>query len=84
MIDNVSGIIGNIAVTMLPDPDIINIIGESMSAGRLYDKIGKKATAKVVMLTNAGVICKICKKSLLEYQQQNKEIEKSEEPVKQN
>lgn len=33
-----------------------------MSAGRLYDKIGKKATAKVVMLTNAGVICKICKK----------------------
>ena len=60
------------------------VIGESMSAGRLYDKIGKKATAKVVMLTNAGVICKICKKSLLEYQQQNKEIEKSEEPVKQN
>ena len=58
------------------------VIGESMSAGRLYDKIGKKATAKVVMLTNAGVICKICKKSLLEYQQQNKEIEKSEEPVK--
>jgi len=55
-----------------------------MSAGRLYDKIGKKATAKVVMLTNAGVICKICKKSLLEHQQQNKEIEKSEEPVKQN
>ena len=39
------------------------VIGESMSAGRLYDKIGKKATAKVVMLTNAGVICKICKKS---------------------
>jgi len=38
------------------------VIGESMSAGRLYDKIGKKATAKVVMLTNAGVICKICKK----------------------
>ena len=60
------------------------VIGEGMSAGRLYDKIGKKATAKVVMLTNAGVICKICKKSLLEYQQQNKEIEKSEEPVKQN
>ena len=60
------------------------VIGESMSAGRLYDKIGKKATAKVVMLTNAGVICKICKKSLLEHQQQNKEIEKSEEPVKQN
>ena len=29
------------------------VIGESMSAGRLYDKIGKKATAKVVMLTNA-------------------------------
>ena len=36
------------------------------------------------MLTNAGVICKICKISLLEHQQQNKEIEKSEEPVKQN
>ena len=39
------------------------VIGESMSAGRLYDKIGKKATAKVVMLTNAGVISSKIKKS---------------------
>ena len=38
------------------------VIRESMSAGRLYDKIGKKATAKVVMLTNAGVIWSISSK----------------------
>ena len=40
------------------------VIGESMSAGRLYDKIGDIAYAKVVLITPAGTICKICKKSL--------------------
>ena len=40
------------------------VIGESMSAGRLYDKIGDTAYAKVVLVTPAGTICKICKKSL--------------------
>ena len=38
--------------------------GESMSAGRLYDKIGDVAYAKVILVTPAGTICKICKKSL--------------------
>ena len=38
------------------------VIGESMSAGRLYDKIGDTAYAKVVLVTPAGTICKICKK----------------------
>jgi hypothetical protein len=33
--------------------------GESMSAGRLYDRIGDKAKGKVVFVTDAGVICKI-------------------------
>ena len=40
------------------------VIGESMSAGRLYDKIGDVAYAKVMLVTLAGTICKICKKSL--------------------
>lgn len=40
------------------------VIGESMSAGRLYDKIGKNAYAKVELVTPAGTICKVCKKSL--------------------
>ena len=40
------------------------VIGESMSAGRLYDKIGDAAYARVVLVTPAGTICKICKKSL--------------------
>ena len=35
-----------------------------MSAGRLYDKIGKSACAKVELVTPAGIICKVCKKSL--------------------
>ena len=38
--------------------------GESLSAGRLYDKIGKKAKAKVVIVLDNAVICKVCKKSL--------------------
>ena len=41
------------------------VIGESMSAGRLYDKIGDVAYAKVILITPVGTICKICKKSLV-------------------
>ena len=41
------------------------VIGESISAGRLYDKIGDTAEAKVVLMTENGTICKVCKKSLL-------------------
>ena len=33
--------------------------GESMSAGRLYDKIGDKAKGKIVFVTDGGVICKV-------------------------
>ena len=40
------------------------VMGESMSAGRVYDKIGDTAYAKVVLVTAAGTLCKICKKSL--------------------
>ncbi len=41
------------------------VLGECMSAGRLYDKIGDKATVKVVMVTQNGTICRVSKKSLL-------------------
>ncbi len=33
--------------------------GESISAGRLYEKIGKKAKGKVVMVLDYGVVCKV-------------------------
>ena len=35
------------------------VLGDSMSAGRLYDKIKKKAKARVVLKTPRGVICEI-------------------------
>ena len=54
------------------------VIGESMSAGRIYDKIGKKAKAKVVLVTDHGTICSISKKSLLDNQ---KKIKKAETEV---
>ena len=38
------------------------IIGDSMSAGRIYDRIDDKAKAKIVMVTPMGVLCKLCKK----------------------
>ncbi len=44
------------------------VIGDSMSAGRLYDKIGDKATAKIVLVTPHGTICKVSKKSLINWQ----------------
>ena len=54
------------------------VIGDSMSAGRIYDKIGKKAKAKVVLFTDHGTICSISKKSLLDNQ---KKVKKSETEV---
>ena len=33
--------------------------GESMSAGRLYDKISDKAKGKVVFVVTGGVVCRI-------------------------
>lgn len=56
------------------------VIGESMSAGRLYDKIGDVAYAKVILVTSAGTICKICKKSLVKtrsYNEKQRDIEKN-------
>jgi len=46
------------------------VIGESMSAGRVYDKIGDTAVGEVVFITTQGVLCKICKKSLLDNKQE--------------
>ena len=33
--------------------------GDTMSAGRLYDKIGKKAKAKIAYVIPGGAICKL-------------------------
>ncbi len=33
--------------------------GDSMSAGRLYDRLGKKAKAKIVAVIPGGAICEI-------------------------
>jgi hypothetical protein len=35
------------------------VLGESMSAGRMYEKMGKKAVGKVKIVTPNGVICKL-------------------------
>ena len=35
------------------------IIGESFSAGRLYDKIGDTAKARVKLITDRGVLCSL-------------------------
>ena len=51
------------------------VLGDSMSAGRIYDKIGKKAKAKVVLVTDHGTICSISKKSLLGNQKKVKKVE---------
>lgn len=37
-----------------------------MSAGRIYDKIGDTAKAKVVLVTSHGTICSLSKKSLID------------------
>lgn len=42
------------------------VIGESVSAGRLYDKIGESARGEVVFVTPQGVLCKLCQEDLTE------------------
>lgn len=42
------------------------VLGECMSAGRIYDKIGDKAYGKVKLVTEKGIVCKLSKKSLFE------------------
>ncbi len=49
------------------------VIGESMSAGRIYDKIGDTAKAKVVLVTPHGTICSLSKKSLIDNKYMNME-----------
>lgn len=35
------------------------VMGESMSAGRIYDRIGEKATGKVMYVLPEGVLCEL-------------------------
>ena len=48
------------------------VIGESMSVGRLYDKIGDIAYAKIVLVIPVGIICKVCKKSFISEREDTK------------
>lgn len=41
------------------------VLGESISAGRLYDRIGKTAKAKVLYKLPKGVVCVVTPKSLI-------------------
>ena len=43
---------------------VYTVLGDCISAGRLYDKIGKKARARVVYITPRGVVCQVVKKDL--------------------
>ncbi len=38
------------------------VIGESKSAGRIYDLIKKKAKARIVLITTKGVLCELKEK----------------------
>ena len=37
------------------------VLGDTCSAGRIYDKIGKNAHAKVVLVTGRGVVAQVKK-----------------------
>ena len=53
------GVIGYVANSSF------TVLGDSMSAGRLYDKIGKTAVGKVIHVLPQGVLCKLSKKSFV-------------------
>ena len=43
----------------LPGLGCAGYVGDCISAGRLYDKIGDSATAKVVYVLDNAVVCKV-------------------------
>lgn len=51
------------------------IIGDSMSTGRIYDRIDDKAKAKIVMVTPMGVLCKKKKNKKILKELESKENE---------
>ena len=55
------------------------VIGDSCSAGRIYDRIGDTAKAKVVHVLPYGAVLKVSKKSLLGYKREDAEISPEEE-----
>ena len=40
------------------------VLGEYMSAGRLYDKIGKQAIGTIKIVTGNGIICAVSTKKI--------------------
>lgn len=42
------------------------VLGESMSAGRIYDKIGDVATGKVMYVLQQGVLCELVLEAVVE------------------
>lgn len=53
------GAIGHVANS------VRTVLGDCMSAGRLYDRIGDTAQVKVMYVLPFAVVCKVCKKSLI-------------------
>ena len=35
------------------------VLGESMSAGRIYDRMGDEAKGKILIVTSRGVVCQL-------------------------
>lgn len=60
------------------------VLGDSMSAGRLYDKIGDKAPGKVVIVTPQGIICRLRNKSLLSRKETEKNVPPSADRNEEN
>lgn len=55
------------------------VLGESMSAGRLYDKIGRKAHGQVEFILDNGIICSVLPKDLCFTEFSDDEDEEDEE-----
>lgn len=50
------------------------VMGDSMSAGRLYDRIGDTAYAEVEYIIENKMICRVKKKSFLYYQSEDDDV----------
>lgn len=61
------------------------VIGDTMSGGRLYDRIGDTARAKVEYIFPNGLVCKVQKKDILYlpacFEHEEKDVEVSEEDI---
>ena len=62
----------------------LDFLESGMSAGRLYDRMDDKAKAKIILVTQRGALCKLCRNKKKKGKKKQLLEENIENPVKED